>query len=71
MALTRLQAIDELLGAEQALGDAWDALTTAVVRQLEGWDDPESRVTDARQRVRLATGAANAMLDQALAKAGM
>jgi hypothetical protein len=70
MAFTRLQAIDELLDAEQELGDAWDALTTAVVRQLEGWD-PESRVTDARQRVRLATGAANAALDQAVARAGM
>jgi hypothetical protein len=68
MALTRLRAIDELLDSEQELRAAWDDLTTAVVRQIEGWDDPSSRLTDARQRTRLATGAANAALDQALSK---
>lgn len=63
--------IDELLDAEQDLRCAWDDLTTAVVRQLEGWDDPETRLTDAHQRMRLATGTANAALEQARAKAGM
>ena len=69
MALTRLQVIDVLLGAEDDLARAREELTTAVVRRLEGWEDPEARVTEARQRVRLATGAVNAALDQALAKA--
>jgi hypothetical protein len=40
------------------------------VQYLEGWDDPKSRVIGARERMRLATGAANAALEQALAKAG-
>lgn len=70
MALTRLQAIDELRDAEDWLVSAWDNLTTAVSRDLEGWDDPPSRVTEALARLRLATGVANAALDQALAKAG-
>jgi hypothetical protein len=70
MTLTRLQAIDELLDAERKFRDAWNDLITAVVRQLEGWDDPWSRVTDAQQGMRLTTGAVNAALEQAVAKAG-
>jgi hypothetical protein len=66
MALTRLQAIEELHDAKEGLVAAWDDVTTDVARQLEGWDDPASRVDEARRRVRLATGAANAALDQAL-----
>lgn len=71
MALTRLQAITEMCDAEDQMAMAWCDVTTAVARQLEGWDDPESRVTDALARMRLATGAANAALDQALTKAGL
>ncbi len=70
MTKTRLQAIGELHEAAGELADAWDALVIGVSRNLEGWDDPERRVADARRRVRLATGVANAALDQALAKAG-
>jgi hypothetical protein len=69
MAFTRQQTIAALLDAEDDLGDAWADLTTAVVRNLEGWDDPQSRVTDARWRLRLATGTANAALEQALSEA--
>jgi hypothetical protein len=70
MALTRLQTIDELLDAEQGLRRAWDVVTTAAVRRLEGWDDPESRLSEAFQQLRMATGAANAALDHAVAKGG-
>lgn len=69
--LTRQAAIDALLDAEERLAAARDELTTAVVRSLEGWDDPPSRVQEARLRARLASGAAAAALDQALAKAGL
>jgi hypothetical protein len=54
MAMTRLQTIEELLDAEDELRAAWDELTTWVSRRLEGWDDPPSRVDEARLRVRLA-----------------
>jgi hypothetical protein len=70
MALTRQQTIEELLDAEEYLREAWDDVTTAVVRQLEGWDDDPRRVSNARDKLRLATGVANAALDQALMKAG-
>lgn len=46
-------------------------MTTAVARRLEGWDDLEARVAGAVDRMRLATGAANAALDQALAFVGL
>jgi hypothetical protein len=71
MATLRWHAIDELHDAADQLDEAWHSLAVAVGRDLEGWDDPASRVTDARQRVRLVTGAANAALDRALAKAGL
>ena len=59
MALLRWQAIDELHDAVDQLDDAGHALAVAVGRDLEGCEDPAGRVVDARQRVRLATGAAN------------
>jgi hypothetical protein len=71
MACLRWQAIDELHDAVDQLDDAWNALAIAVGRELEGHEDPASRVGDARRRVRLASGVANAALDQALAKAGL
>jgi len=70
MAPARPQVIGALLDAEEMLSRARDEFTTAVVRQLQGCDDPAERVEEARLRVRLATGAANAALDQALAKGG-
>jgi len=71
MTKTRLQVIDDLLDAEQELRKAWDQATTWVCRRLEGWDDPESMSVEAVERMRDATGAANAALEQARAKAGM
>jgi hypothetical protein len=71
MSALRWQAIDELHDAVDQLDEAWHALAVAVGRDLEGHDDPASRITDARRRVRLVTGAANAALDRALAKAGL
>lgn len=69
--LTRTEAIEALLDAEERLAVARDEQTTAVVRQFEGWDDPPNRVQEARHQARLAAGAASAVLDQALAKAGL
>ena len=71
MAVLRRRAIDELHAAVDELCCAWDALAINVGRQLEGWDDPASNVTDAQQRVRLATGGVNAALEQGLMKAGL
>lgn len=62
------EQINELHDATDELIAAWDALTVGVSRRLEGWDYLESRVTDARRRVRVATARANAALDQALAE---
>jgi hypothetical protein len=67
---TIAEQINELHEATEELTAAWEALATAVARRLEGWDDDESRVADARRRVRTATGRANAALDQALAEGG-
>jgi hypothetical protein len=65
------QQIGELHDATDELTAAWDGLTVAVARRLEGiWDDAPSRVADARRRVELATGAANAALSRALAEGG-
>jgi hypothetical protein len=63
--------IGELHDATDELTAAWNALAVSVARRLEGiWDDPESRIADARERVRDATGRAIAVLDQALAEGG-
>ena len=64
------QQINELHDATDELVAAWHGVTVAVARRLEGWDDEPGRMTDARWRLRLATGAANAALDRALAEGG-
>ena len=64
-----MQYVDELYDAADELAHAWDELTQAVIRRLEGWEDPQRRVTDAHRRVRVVTGAANAALEQALREA--
>lgn len=70
-AITRMQAIDELLDAEQELREAWDEATTWVCRHLEGWDDPESKSIDAVKRLHDATRSANTALKEALSRAGL
>jgi len=64
-----MRYVDELYDAADELAHAWDELTQAVIRRLEGWEDPQRRVTDAHRRVRVVTGAANAALEQALREA--
>jgi hypothetical protein len=66
------QQIGELHDATDELTAAWDGLTVAVARRLEGcWNDNPARVEDARERVRDANARANAALDRALAEGRM